>query len=410
MKSLMPMVMVGLVAGVAAFFAGRHFATPEVDADAADDTTSRVEEADALASDRDPTLTGSGAQDSGLTVAAAEDLRAEVRRLEGEVARLEREEAARAAAAEAASEEESDTVAETGPSMRYEFRGLPEGTNDLAFGDAGRAMHEMTPVIVELIESLKSGSPRVELMGRIQRHNGVLIEQAVKAQKLGLSGTGVNGSFTHPALIVNNVHAMLAASPHPLTEAQEERLAEVGDQFVTDEAKRVAAFTEETLGIEKIISELALKDRLYGAIDELATEEQRELLHPEAIRGRLQADLFCAGLVLAGQAVPLTYTDEASLANALTNLAMSQLALGADHAETIRAHAQAWVSRFDNAYLAYKPDTLDRQGMMHLERAMVAADAIVPFYRGLLRDIEVSDSVRTSLAGAAVVPVPMRAR
>lgn len=262
--------------------------------------------------------------------------------------------------------------------------------------------------IREIADAIVGGTPvPLKAAGEAQRHNGPLI-QAVSSIQGKLTGTGVNGAYTHPAFMVNALASALAEIGKPLSPAQRTSLADIGRRFTEEERRRVAAYTDTTFAIHKLVEEGALKDRFFNALRAALTPEQLDAVSPASVRDRLSADLWSEGLLWS------TVTMRVSTANRETFLETAQRRLGSalrlDDAQKAKVPGIVgdWLGRLPAALADWKPDALSRSGMEPADIVAVAAAETKRLIERLATDLTLSgpslDAARSW--GAVVLPVP----
>ncbi len=246
------------------------------------------------------------------------------------------------------------------PEKRAKPEFVPEGMEEvLAAMDwkkIGESMSHMPPLIAGLIKAIENGDPMPANVGDIQRWNGPLITEALRAQNAGVTGTGVNGAFTNPAITVNVVFAALKSADHALNEEQARALRELGASTVERDRTRLAGYTEETSAMQKLVEETTLKERMADQLDELLTPEQRNALRPESIRGQVAVDLYGSSLVLAQVARPTPHTDVDGYRSAVERRYANALGLGKDLQPVLTEAVRRWTESLPLEFLETKAD------------------------------------------------------
>ncbi len=266
----------------------------------------------------------------------------------------------------------------------------------------------MLPVADEIVGALARGErPSAESIGRSQELNGPLITIAMRLEAAGVPGTGANGAFTHPAFMSNAIAASLEALGMPLDSAQQAALGHVGAEFARRERQRVAARTVDAVKLRRLVEEAEQKRDYFAAARALLSDEQRNALCPPAVRGRVAADLFSEGLVWVGRAQPLTYRDEAHLAELI------EARLLGDADETARGAARdivaAWVAALPREIVDHHADALDRVGMVDAAYTTTCARHVAALTETLLRDGGVSAGAAARLRDLGGTVVLFRA-
>ncbi|MDJ0973370.1 MAG: hypothetical protein QNJ98_02775 [Planctomycetota bacterium] len=291
---------------------------------------------------------------------------------------------------------------------RYVFEGAEKALTALDLDAAGEAYQNMTPLITELLDSIAAGEPKMHLQQEISKWNMTLVNQAVKMQNGGLTGDGINGVFTHPAIQVNYIYATLKDGEHPLTENQEAALKELGDRFVQEEAKRVARYDENSLELEKLVDEADLKSRFYADVDAMLTAAQVEILHPESMRGRIQADLFSSGLLWAMRVQAIGFKERADLATTIAENVMRHFQLSSDHEEDVLELAGDYAAGFSDQFLAHEADSLDQIGLFHEARVRESARHLTGLLKALMDRLPLDENKRKTIRGTAFSLVPTK--
>ena len=325
-----------------------------------------------------------------------------------------RDESSTPAAGEAATEAEATRA----KGARYVYPGLEKAITNFDWRAAGDAAVKLLPHIEDLVEALAAGKEPPASVGRIQRYNGVLLEMALQAKRDGMPGTGINGAFSHPVTMVNLVHAALEADGLPLDEDQQEKLGTIGDRYLQDDRRRLAGYGEETLLLEKIIGENALKDRFWAEVDALLTEAQRNVLHPEPLRGRLGVDVFSSGVLWNPLAQPVWFEGREDLATSMAAALAKHFALGADAHPMLQDLSTHWAQGFSNEYLRAADDPLARASMklsggltagwLETDQARIAARHQLALFRALLQQLPADSPAVAKIRGAHRVAIPVK--
>jgi len=291
--------------------------------------------------------------------------------------------------------------------VRYPYAKHAGVLESIDWDVAGDAVAHITALLKELTDAQAAGKPMPPSVGAIQRYNGPLVTAALTAQQGGMPGTGVNGSFSHPALLANLVHATLLKAGLPLDEAQEKRLRSLADDFVQEDERRLAGYDESTLGLEKLIAEAALKDRFYAAVDALVTEAQRAVLHPPSVRGRTSADLFSSAIIWATVTRRTTFHTTDELASEMARAVVQRYDVPAEQKAVVEDLAATWVKSFPAGYLAEEPDPLTLASHYLVDRIRIAADRQLTFFRAILDGLPADWAGASRLRQEAFVLLPL---
>lgn len=272
----------------------------------------------------------------------------------------------------------------------------------------GSSMRDMQPLLAKLAEAIEKGDMPLDLLGKSQQINGKLIEQVQAFAKGEVPGTGINGSFTHPLVVANQIHAMLSMAGIPLDEKQIETLAMMAKRYATeDDGRRALAETHE-FKLEGLLGETELKDRFYEEAASLLSNEQRALYSPEATRGRSSFDLFSSGLVWAQFARPAPVTGPEELAKNFSREIAGSLSLRDEDLGSLREVVGRWARSFPPAYWAEKADPLStRFRGMKMSRIRAAAKRQLAMMKELAKKLKLSPQQRKQLLGRMSVIVPL---
>ncbi|MDF1702000.1 MAG: hypothetical protein P1V36_12655 [Planctomycetota bacterium] len=325
---------------------------------------------------------------------------AELQRLRAEVAQLK----ADAEAGRLAGGAERSTTVRYGAGGRFQ-----KSLAAMDWEEAGQALSRMTPLMGELVTSRLEGKPPPPSVGDIQKYNGALVKLALRAQQDGIPGSGANGSFTHVAVVANLVHATLKQAGLPLDAAQEERLGRLADELLSEDARRIASYGDETLVLRKLLEETTLKDRFYAGVDALVSDEQREALHPEALRGRASFDLFSSGLVWAQHLAPQRFTDKSKLNEMLVGQLLGRYGIGAEQRPLVEEVVGEWIAALPASMLDKTVDTLVlTAGAVETARIRTSATVQLAAMERLLQRLPADDAAVAKIRAEDKVAVPLK--
>ena len=340
--SIKTTVLLVAACAVGAFFVGQEFApAPELETH---DDAPRRDTAGGPMLDADAAVLAKTRKDLADTQQALADARSENKQLAERIAALEH--GAHGPAAKPGTPTGASTV--WGPKQH---RAVLEAQD---WAQAGEAVTKLLPLLSELAEAIVTGNEAYDdsKLLEIPKHNGPLQRLAIELVQKGIPGTGVNGSFSHPAASVNLIRAALAQAELPLTEGQEVRLAELGDRFLLDDARRVEAYGDDALAIQKTIDEADLKQRFYDDVDGLLTQEQVAVLHPPGVKGRLGVDIFSSGIIWHTLAKSVRFETREDLATRMAAGLASEFGIADADMDIAKDAARAWANSFSDEDLA----------------------------------------------------------
>jgi len=287
---------------------------------------------------------------------------------------------------------------------RWVPAGFEDAVKAIDWERIGESMANMPPILAEVMQAIENGDEMPPNAGQLQRWNGPLVTEALKAQQSGLSGTGINGVFSHPAMAVNTVFAALDAAKLPLSTQQSEALKELGARVLEEDRVRLAGYGETTASMRKLIDETTLKDRLVAEIEVLLTKEQRLALRPDATRDLL-ADPYGSSIVLGQYTRPVPVKDRASFQAGVT--ARFAQGLGIDDAlEPVLTEAvRRWTESLPDEFLdVAAPKRLPLLKAAHVQTAARYQMQLIDE----LAKLPLSADQRKKLTEHLIVLVPVR--
>jgi len=338
---------------------------------------------------------------------------AETETLQEAVARLEKELAEAAAVIAEHSPPVPDDWHEVVKSFpAYSPEGLGDALATVDWDVVAESMSNMPPLIAELATHLAEGRPMNELpaetIGSIQRYNGPLLTTAMKLSQKGVAGSDVNGAFSHPGFMSNALAATLLALDMPLSKEQSTKLDRITADYSAREAKRVDGYDDDTYIVKRLVDESLLKHDFFAEVYKLLTDEQHVALRPEAVRGRLQLDIFCESLAWAGKAGPLVFDDREDLTNKAGSWVISRGAIPDAAQEQTRGLVAQWVDELPDEFLAWEADGLANMGMLHVEHTTDSAAHVLELLRTMDRELDLDAAQRARLRQVPGSIVPYR--
>jgi len=292
---------------------------------------------------------------------------------------------------------------------------------EVSWPEAGEAAARIVPLLGDLAAAFLRGEGVDQALGiKIFKQNQKLQTVAVTAIGAKVPGAGENGAFTHPIVTLNLIAAALDQAELPLDKRQRERLAEIGDRFIEDDERTKAGYSEETFRLQKTIDECALKDRMFADIDGLLRGEQRDVLHPEAIRDRMGIDIYSSGTIWYGVSKALSFETREDLAEGLVKRFNPGGETTEEELALIRAAAKEWAESFSETYLQASADPIAQisqreagggrlAGWQKVEQARVAAHHQVALYRTLVDSLPQGSDKAEKLRDSGRVLIPLRA-
>jgi len=380
-----------LFAGVAGFFLGRG-----VDGSASERTGRAGDERDArVPRERHEAVLVELERERETRRRLADELK----RTRGELA------AARASAPPDADRGEEGTDGEvSGPDPArpvFVFEGMEEALAQIDWDAVGRSGAKLPPLLEKLAAALLAGESPPPEAGEIQRWNGPLVTEALKAVRAGIEGTGVNGSFSHPAMTVNLVAAALRRTDAPLSKSQAAALEELGRRYAAEENARQAGYADDTPRLQRALEEAALKQRLAVELEKVLGPGQMSRLRPEKVRGYAMVDIFSPGIMLGPTTRPVVFESRDQLRRNAADQFARHLELDDQARPALEVAVRTWTEKLDADFLSVKQTPLHRT-----DRIVEAGKRQLELQRAILATVPLSDAQRRKLLDNPLIFVP----
>lgn len=248
----------------------------------------------------------------------------------------------------------------------------------------GTNMKEMAELIPGVIRDLSEGRPpQADAIGRIQQLNGPLLATAIKLNGK-VPGTGVNGSFSSPAFMVNAMASTLEAAGLPLSDDQARNLRAVAREYMDKDAKRLEGYLEDTFAVTQLVDEAELKAEFFAEAFRVMTTPQLAVLSPPDTRDRVRADIFSSSLLYANRVDVVKFQKREDLASTVVSRAVARLQLTEEERERIQPTVEGWVNSLPAELIEKETDLLDRQGLLKVDRVNAWGHQMVPLLQGLI--------------------------
>jgi hypothetical protein len=270
----------------------------------------------------------------------------------------------------------------------------------------GTALSKLPGPLSQFAEQLLAGKSIQELgplLGELQEQYGPLLKAAFQMQQAGVPGTGVNGTFTHPAVVVNMIHAALAKADMPLSAEQQRAIEELGRRFTEEDRARRDGYDPDAGAMGKFVDEVALKDRFFKELFGTLSTEQGARLRPESVRGYAAVDLFGSALMFQGVAEPLQFADRAALEQSTASRVMERVHLDASKRSAVEAAVKRWSAAMPDEYLNVAAPPLHKK-----ERLVEAARRQAALFADLERTVDLTPEQLATLRSQLAVLVPYK--
>lgn len=315
---------------------------------------------------------------------------------------------ARAALAKASPAPVAAAPAAKGPRFAFgEFGKLA----DVDWKSVGDNLSAMAPLCDDVMKKLnKGGELPGEELGKIQQHNGPLVAAAVKVMR-ELPGTGANGSFTHPAFMVNAIAATLEAAGKALTQEEATALERIAREFSDEDAHRLQAYDASVYALQKTYDEADLRRRFVDAAFAALTEDQRNTLTPPSIKGMVGFDLFSDGLIWATVMRPMPFKekDTDTLVNEVANALNTPLKLPKEQQDAARAVVAKWAQALP-ASLVTASDAPGSEYSQKVEDVREGAKQVIALLQRLVADLKLEGPSAEAARRWPVVLLPKPSR
>ena len=239
------------------------------------------------------------------------------------------------------------------PSLVAQFTNdeLAEAIRAINWDTMGAASKEVVTLLAELARRLKEHPEDVplDLAGKIQRWNGELVAQAQELAKHNVPGAGINGAFTHPLVQANLVSALLAKAGIPLSKDQQEALGALAQRYAELDRTMRAGFGADTPTLRQFLTEMELKEKFWGEMDNALDRGQRDTIAPEALRGSMM-NVFSSGIVWSQFAKPLDVANRGELVGTMRDQLVRDLGIAAGDSVRIEEVVRGWAQGFSDDY------------------------------------------------------------
>lgn len=314
--------------------------------------------------------------------------------------------AAEAAAAEAArAAEPAEAPERKGPRFAFPQFGK---LDDVDWKLVGSSLNAMAPLCDAIMTKLQAGEDLpAEEIGKVQQYNGPLVTVALKVAN-ELPGTGANGSFTHPAFMVNAMAAALDAAGKPLTDAQATAVEQLAREFSDEDARRLQSYPDPSYQLRKTIDEADLRRRFFDAAFAALTPEQRDTLTPPSTKGAIGFDLYSDGLIWATVQRPMRFKEkeEDALVTQVTAAASGALKIPREQQEAVRTVVSRWAGELP-AVLVNASDAKGGAFNQRVETVREAARQTLALFERLVADLKLEGAQAEAARRWPVVFVPM---
>jgi hypothetical protein len=271
----------------------------------------------------------------------------------------------------------------------------------------GVNLNEMMPMISKLAEAIANGEEvPLDVAGELQQRNGAVVVIAKAIMDAKVPGAGINGSFSHPSVVSNQIGAVLQAAGLDLDEGQQQSMERIRSYYAAkDKSLRLIAESRD-LGVENLLDEVTFKNDFYNEARAILSAEQNGVLSSDAIRGRAHLDIFDTGIVLAQYAKPIRVKDPADLVATWSRKLRFETQLDAAGKKALHGILTSYANNFPPSFWENKPDALDRKRMMKSSRIRDALRRQVEMMRQIRNTLPLSAKDLAGMKKSIFVLVP----
>jgi hypothetical protein len=277
----------------------------------------------------------------------------------------------------------------------------------LSWGTLGVSLAEIVRLRTDLARSMaRDEVPEGRVFGRIQELNGPLVTAALELHAL-LDAETVNTAFTHPSFSARAVEATLAAAGLPLERAQRDALESLASRYAGLEADRARQASMQKIHLARIVAAANLRQEFFDAVDGLLSPEQRDVLHPEVVRGRLGADLFSSGLVWMEVVSPVRFLDEEDFVAKVSRHVMKALPAEAMSLPLVQERARSFLRSLPEERRGKRENPADQNGEILIDEASDLAARMVRMLEEIAAAVPGESSAGDNVRELVIVPLPV---
>jgi len=293
------------------------------------------------------------------------------------------------------------------PGPRFSFPGYEEVLGEVDWKVVGASMSALIPLLRDLPKETEGGrAPDPGFLGKIQQHNGPLVQAALKIGER-IPGEGINSRFAHPVFAANSIEATLEAAGNPLSDDQAGRLGRVAAEHADLDRVRLAGYDGKRWALQRVLDETDARDRFFEAAFAVLAPAQRDALRPGAIRGYCGFDLFSSGLIWVQFAIPLPAADRDDAVRAMGERLASLLGVPAERKDAFAGPVAKWIAAIPPAWLEDSGNLkLLGTPVLKASYAGACARAELDLLQRIAADASLGEGAAGKARGATVVHCP----
>ncbi|HZU95396.1 MAG TPA: FecR domain-containing protein [Planctomycetota bacterium] len=180
--------------------------------------------------------------------------------------------------------------------------------------EAAEAAATTGRLIKDLIAKATAGEPvPPELAQQVSAENAKLIKVALAAAQAFPTHGGANGAYTHPLVLANLMSNQLDLAGLSLDDGQAQAIVQLGNDYDSAYEAAQNGYTDQTLALQKLLDELALKKTFMQSVDGVLNAQQQAAIFDPATKDVYMVDLYSPALMLAQFVQPVGKTTQAAL-------------------------------------------------------------------------------------------------
>ena len=284
---------------------------------------------------------------------------------------------------------------------------MESALDDVDWKIVGEALRNLAPLLEKMGDSIEeTGNLDMSDLGEIQRWNGPLVTATLKLMEHEVSGSGAPGVFTNPGVVSNMLFAALEGTDSPMSADQQSALHEA-TLAVLEEERQHGGDCEEKLGIENFIAEMERKQRYFDRVDEILSDSQRAVVHPETENGNTGVDLLSSGIAWRSQVIPVLASNPEELQHKFVEMHMKQLKRAEEARPVLERVAADWAASLGEELPKGRAGALIKQLAYYpLEHTRNSAHSYLPARKAMLAQLPLTDEQRKKLSIDAYFIVP----
>jgi hypothetical protein len=201
---------------------------------------------------------------------------------------------------------------------------------------------------------------------------------------------------------------MFEKSGVPMTAAQKGALQEIAARFAGEDDARRANYSEDTPALQRVLEEMAMKERFYREARGALGPEQLALISDPMTQGYTGVDVIGTGVAWAQFARPVGAADGAAFGKELGEQLTSKLQLADADAQRVRAIVQKWTAQIPQEVWTTGDPTHRKLNFLPVSSVHAAAQVQLGMMQEILGSVPLSAEQRKQLLKSRAIYVPQR--